>query len=48
MGVKCLEECRFKLTATLLEPIALEDGVDMQLDFASDETKLFKYYVPSS
>eukprot|EP00347_Sterkiella_histriomuscorum_P008919 403343241 len=47
MGVKCLEDCRFKLIASLMEPIILEDAADLQLDFHTDETKLFRFYVPA-
>jgi hypothetical protein len=46
--VKCLEDCKFTLLTSLVEPIVLEDAADMQLDFYTDETMLFKFYVPAS
>ncbi|CDW91451.1 UNKNOWN [Stylonychia lemnae] len=48
IGVKCLEDCKYLLKANIFEPVILEDGQDEQIDFATDESKLFKYYVPAA
>jgi hypothetical protein len=48
IGVKCAQQCRFKLQAFLAAQIRLDDGQELQLNFEAEETKIFKFYVPAA
>lgn len=48
VGIKCLFECKFRLKAFFTEQIKLDDGQELQLDFETDETKIFKFFIPAS
>ena len=48
VGVKCLDDCKFKLSPSLSEPNILEDSILLQADFNPNESRLFKFYVPAA
>jgi hypothetical protein len=48
IGVRCYNACRFSMFPQLTNEVELDDGVEMQLDFNAQETKLFKFKVPKN
>ena len=48
MGVKCKQGCKFQIKPSLSKETEVEDGVEMQMDFLALESKVFKFYIPST
>jgi hypothetical protein len=48
IGVRCYSACNFKLLAQLKTPIEIEDTKEYQLQFGTEDTNLFKMWVPAA
>jgi hypothetical protein len=46
--VRCYNACNFKLLAQLKTPIEIEDTKEYQLQFGTEDTNLFKMWVPAA
>ena len=47
VGVRCYKPCNFKLLAQLKTPIEIEDTKEYQLQFGTEDTNLFKMWIPA-